>query len=157
MSEFAAIILAAGKGTRMSSPLPKVVHPVAGRPMIERVVRAVQKAGASDVRVIVGFGEALVRGLVEPMGARCFKQERQLGTADAVRSAQVEDMDGDVVILNGDHPLLEASDIEKFRGDFAASQADLAVVTCELENPGAFGRVVRHQGGVRAIVEAKDA
>ena len=111
MSQFSSIILAAGKGTRMNSPLPKVVHPVAGRPMIERVVMAVKGAKATDIRIVVGFGENLVRQLVEPMGANCFKQDRQLGTADAVRSAQVETLEGDVVILNGDHPLLEAADI----------------------------------------------
>ncbi len=157
MSEFSAIILAAGKGTRMSSPLPKVVHPVAGRPMIERVVMAVKNAGASDIRVIVGFGENLVRQIVEPLAATCHKQDRQLGTADAVRSAQIETLEGDVVILNGDHPLLEAADIEKFRRDFSDSKAGIAVVTCELEDPGQFGRIVRHQGTLRAIVEAKDA
>jgi bifunctional UDP-N-acetylglucosamine pyrophosphorylase/glucosamine-1-phosphate N-acetyltransferase len=157
MSGFSAIILAAGKGTRMNTPLPKVVHPVAGRPMIERVLRAVQAAQAKEVRVVVGFGENLVRQIAEPMGAQCFKQERQLGTADAVRSAQPDSLDGDVVILNGDHPLMEAADIEKFRKEFRECKADLAVVTCELEDPGAFGRVVRHQGKLRAIVEMKDA
>jgi bifunctional UDP-N-acetylglucosamine pyrophosphorylase/glucosamine-1-phosphate N-acetyltransferase len=157
MNEFTAIILAAGKGTRMNSPLPKVVHPVAGRTMIERVVRAVQEAGATDIRVVVGFGEKLVRQIVEPLGATCHKQDKQLGTADAVRAAHVETIEGDVVILNGDHPLLEAEDIKKFRDEFAASKAGLAVVTCELEDPGHFGRVVRHQGKVRAIVEFKDA
>ncbi len=141
----------------MNTPLPKVVHPVAGRPMIERVLGAVKEAGATDVRVIVGFGGDLVRNIVEPMGANCFKQEKQLGTADAVRAAQVESLEGDVVILNGDHPLLEAADIIKFRQDFAASRADIAVVTCALKDPGMFGRIVRNQGVVRAIVEAKDA
>ena len=157
MTGFSAIILAAGKGTRMSSPLPKVVHPVAGRPIIERVVRAAKEAGAADVRVIVGFGETLVRQIVEPMGAHCFRQERQLGTADAVRAAQVDSLEGVVIIMNGDHPLLETMDIAKFRTDFAATKADIAVVTCELKEPGQFGRIVRNQGAVRAIVEAKDA
>ncbi|MGZ3723337.1 MAG: NTP transferase domain-containing protein, partial [Bdellovibrionales bacterium] len=100
MSELSVIILAAGKGTRMNSPLPKVVHPVAGRPMIERVVSAATGAKATDIRVIVGFGESLVRQIVEPLGATCFKQDRQNGTADAVRSAQVENLEGDVLILN---------------------------------------------------------
>lgn len=157
MSEFTAIILAAGKGTRMNSPLPKVVHPVAGRPMIERVVKAVQEAGARDVRVVVGFGENLVGSIVEPLGCTCYKQDKQLGTGDAVRSAHVETIEGDVVILNGDHPLLEAADIKKFREEFSASKAALAVVTCELKDPAQFGRIVRHQGKLRAIVEYKDA
>jgi len=141
----------------MNTPLPKVVHPVAGRPMIERVLRAVKGASAREIRVVVGFGEDLVRAIAEPMGAVCFKQERQLGTADAVRAAQPDTLDGDIVILNGDHPLMETADIEKFRKEFRDSKADVAVVTCELEDPGAFGRVVRHGGSLRAIVEMKDA
>ena len=141
----------------MNTPLPKVVHPVAGRPMIERVVRAVKASGATEVRVVVGFGESLVRQIVEPMGSICFKQEKQNGTADAVRSAQPDSLTGDVVILNGDHPLMEADDIAKFFKAFRDSEAGLAVVTCELENPGSFGRVVRRQDKVVAIVEAKDA
>ncbi len=141
----------------MNTPLPKVVHPVAGRPMIERVVRAVKSAKAREVRVVVGFGEQMVRDIVEPMGAVCFKQERQNGTADAVRSAQPDNLEGDVLILNGDHPLLEAGDIEKFIEDFRASKASLAVVTVELKDPAKFGRIVRHNGRLRAIVEAKDA
>src|SRR5665213_1114747 len=157
MSELSVIVLAAGKGTRMSSPLPKVVHPVAGRPMIERVVAAAVQAKAQNVRVIVGFGENLVRQIVEPLGAKCFKQDKQLGTADAVRAAQIETLEGDILILAGDHPLLESADIEKFHREFKTSKAGITVVTCELKDPAEFGRIVRHNGAVRAIVEAKDA
>jgi bifunctional UDP-N-acetylglucosamine pyrophosphorylase/glucosamine-1-phosphate N-acetyltransferase len=154
---FSTIILAAGKGTRMNSPLPKVVHPVAGRPMIERVVRAAKQAECKEVRVVVGFGENLVRSMVEPLGAICFKQDKQLGTADAVRSAQPGTMEGPVLILNGDHPLLTGEDLKNLYEQFKESGAPVCVVTCELEDPGMFGRIVRHQGSVKAIVEAKDA
>lgn len=141
----------------MNSPLPKVLHPVAGRPMIERIIRAVKDAKAQEVRVVLGHGSELIRPIVEPLGAVCHKQERQLGTADAVRSAQPESMRGEIIILNGDHPLLESGDILRFRQQFKESKASLAVVTCELPDPGPFGRVVRSGGQVRAIVEAKDA
>ncbi len=151
------IILAAGKGTRMKSPLPKVLHPVAGRPMIEKVIIASKKAGATDLRVIVGHGQKLVRSVVEPMGVHCFAQEQQLGTADAVKSAQIESLDGDVVIMNGDHPLIEAEDIQKFVKTFRDEKYDLAVVTAVVKKPGEFGRIVRHMGQLKAIVEAKDA
>ncbi|MGE4133116.1 MAG: bifunctional UDP-N-acetylglucosamine diphosphorylase/glucosamine-1-phosphate N-acetyltransferase GlmU [Bdellovibrionales bacterium] len=157
MSNFSALILAAGKGTRMNSPLPKVLHPVAGVPMIARVVKAAKEAGATEVRVVTGVGSELVQSTVEPMGAVCHRQERPLGTADAVRSASVESLRGEVIVLNGDHPLLEASDIATFREQFSQSKASVAVVTCELPDPGPFGRIVRHQNTVRAIVEAKDA
>lgn len=141
----------------MKTPLPKVVHPVAGRPMIERVLREVKAAKADEVRVVVGFGEELVRQIVEPLGAVCFKQERQQGTADAVRAAQPQTLQGDVLILNGDHPLMEVSDINKIRQQFNDSKAALAVVTCELDEPGSFGRIVRQGGKLKAIVEFKDA
>jgi len=156
-NKLAMIILAAGKGTRMKSPLPKVLHPVAGRPMIEKVIQASKKAGATDLRVIVGHGQALVRSVVEPMGVTCFPQEQQLGTADAVKSAQVETIEGDVIIMNGDHPLIEADDILKFLQYFREEKCDLAVVTAVVKNPGEFGRIVRHAGTLKAIVEAKDA
>jgi bifunctional UDP-N-acetylglucosamine pyrophosphorylase/glucosamine-1-phosphate N-acetyltransferase len=141
----------------MNTPLPKVVHPVAGQAMIERVLRAVKGAKADETRVVVGFGGDLVKGIVEPMGAVCFAQAQQRGTADAVRAAQPETLEGDIVILNGDHPLLETADIERFRSGFRDARAEVAVVTCRLETPGSFGRIVRLGDEVRAIVEAKDA
>jgi bifunctional UDP-N-acetylglucosamine pyrophosphorylase/glucosamine-1-phosphate N-acetyltransferase len=151
------IALAAGKGTRMKSPLPKVLHPVAGRPMIEKVIQASKQAGAKEIRVIVGHGQALVRQVVEPMGVACYVQDEQLGTGHAVRCAKPETIEGDVVIMNGDHPLIEASDIKNFVQVFRDEKCDLAVVTAELKNPGEFGRIVRHRGDLAAIVEAKDA
>ena len=151
------IALAAGKGTRMKSPLPKVLHPVAGRPMIEKVIQASKQAGAAEVRVIVGHGQNLVRQVVEPMGVACYVQDEQLGTAHAVRCAKPETIEGDVVIMNGDHPLIEASDIKDFLRIFREEKCDLAVVTAVVKNPGEFGRIVRNRGELVAIVEAKDA
>ncbi len=151
------IALAAGKGTRMKSPLPKVLHPVAGRPMIEKVIQASKQASAAEVRVIVGHGQNLVRQVVEPMGVACYVQDEQLGTAHAVRCAKPETIEGDVVIMNGDHPLIEASDIKDFLRIFREEKCDLAVVTAVVKNPGEFGRIVRNRGELVAIVEAKDA
>ena len=151
------IALAAGKGTRMKSPLPKVLHPVAGRPMIEKVIQASKQAGAAEVRVIVGHGQNLVRQVVEPMGVACYVQDEQLGTSHAVRCAKPETIEGDVVIMNGDHPLIEASDIKDFLRIFREEKCDLAVVTAVVKNPGEFGRIVRNRGELVAIVEAKDA
>ncbi len=152
-----AIILAAGKGTRMNSPLPKVLHPVAGKPMIANVIEACQQSGVHDIRVIVGHGQALVKAVVEPLGVTCYVQQNQLGTADAVRSAQIENIEGNVLILNGDHPLIESSDIKSFLETFKIDRLDLAVVTAKVKNPNEFGRIIRHQGLLKAIVEAKDA
>lgn len=141
----------------MKNSLPKVVHPVAGRPMIERVLRAVKEAGADEIRVVVGYGEALVRNIVEPLEAVCFRQEKQAGTADAVRSAHPGSLMGRVLVLNGDHPLIETKDIDLIIKEARAVKSKCAVVTCELEDPGAFGRIIRHHGSVKAIVEQKDA
>lgn len=154
---FSVIILAAGKGTRMKSPLPKVLHPVAGSPMIYRTVKSVAAAGAEEIRVVVGFGEELVRQVVEPLGAVCFRQLNQWGTGDAVKAARPESLSGPVLILNGDHPLITKEDITLIMSEFKKSNTELAVVTCEMQVPGTYGRIIRHQGQVRAIVEAKDS
>jgi bifunctional UDP-N-acetylglucosamine pyrophosphorylase/glucosamine-1-phosphate N-acetyltransferase len=154
---FSTIVLAAGRGTRMKTTLPKVVHPVAGRPMIERALRAVKRLGPEEVRVVVGYGQDLVRQIVEPYGALCYKQEKPLGTAHAVRSADVDTLEGKVLILNGDHPLLNLKDLTKILKEAFEMKSALAVVTCELEEPGSFGRIIRRQGSLQAIVEAKDA
>lgn len=155
--DLSVIILAAGKGTRMKSPLPKVLHPVAGVPVIKKVIDAVKGAGATEIRVVVGHGEALVRKVVEPLGVTCYPQVNQLGTADAVKAADPASLKGAVLILNGDHPLLETSDVEMILKEFTLSKSDLAVVSAEVKNPGSLGRIVRHRGDLRAIVEAADA
>jgi bifunctional UDP-N-acetylglucosamine pyrophosphorylase/glucosamine-1-phosphate N-acetyltransferase len=87
----------------------------------------------------------------------CFPQTNQFGTADAVRSAEPDSLTGIVLICNGDHPLIETSDITSILREFHEANATLAVVSAELKNPGSLGRIVRHKGDVRAIVEVSDA
>jgi bifunctional UDP-N-acetylglucosamine pyrophosphorylase / glucosamine-1-phosphate N-acetyltransferase len=155
---FSVILLAAGKGVRMNSSLPKVLHPVAGTPMILRILSQLRAAGAKEVRVIVGYGENLVRLVVEPAGAICFKQVEQKGTADAVRAAQPSNLEGPVLILNGDHPLIEASDIVRIVEEYVNGPKGITLVTAKVKTPGSYGRIVRDKsGGLKAIVEAKDA
>lgn len=141
----------------MKSPLPKVLHPVVGQPMVGRVLNAAKAAGAKELRVVVGHGESLVRRVVEPFGATAFHQKEQKGTADAVMAADPGSMKGLVLILSGDTPLIEASDLQKIISEFNDLRADVAVVTAELKNPGSLGRIVRQKGELRAIVEAADA
>lgn len=155
--EFTAIILAGGQGTRMKSPLPKVLHPVAGQPMITRVVQTCRDAGMTEIRVVVGHGSSLVQNVLQPLNIKTFQQEQQLGTADAVKSAQLDSLDSDVIIMNGDHPLITAQDMKDFISDFKEQKLDLAVVSVELADPGAFGRIVRKNDQFVSIVEAKDA
>lgn len=157
MQKITAIILAGGQGTRMKSPLPKVLHPVAGMPMISKIISNCQRAEFDEIRLVVGHGQSLVKNVVDPMGVQTFVQKEQLGTADAVKSAQVDSIEGDVVILNGDHPLITVDDLKHFISDFREQKLDLAVVSVELDHPGEFGRIIRQAGQLRAIVEAKDA
>jgi len=154
---FTSIILAAGKGTRMASPLPKVLHPVAGQPMILNVIEACRSAGAHEIRVVCGHGLTLVKNVIESSDVKVFVQAQQLGTADAVKSAHIDSLEGIVMILNGDHPLITAQDLLPFVEEFEKQNLDLAVVTCKLKNPKEFGRIVRYHGQLAAIVEAKDA
>jgi len=156
-NKLTAIILAAGQGTRMRSPLPKVLHPVAGLPMIARVISMVKSLQASEVRIVVGHGKNLVEQVVTSMGAIAFEQKQQKGTADAVKSANIDDLEGEVLILSGDHPLMPKEDLLKALAEFRDMRADLAVFTCVLKNPKDFGRIVRQNGDLKAIVEAKDA
>ena len=157
MTPFSAIILAAGKGTRMKSPLPKVLHPVAGEPMIHRIVRAVRFCGIKDLRVVVGYGENLLRQILEPMGVTCHTQKEQKGTADAVRSALQGLSSDSVLIINGDHPLVSGKRLKQAYNEFINSHCDLMVLTSVLDEPDCLGRIVRHQGKLKAIVEVKDA
>jgi bifunctional UDP-N-acetylglucosamine pyrophosphorylase/glucosamine-1-phosphate N-acetyltransferase len=155
--EFTAIILAGGQGTRMKSPLPKVLHPVAGQPMISRVISNCRLAGISEIRVIVGHGSNLVNNVLEPLGVKTCLQEKQIGTANAVQSADLASLTSDVLIMNGDHPLITSDDIKNFISDFKEQRLDLALVTVELENPASFGRIIRNGKNLQSIVEAKDA
>ena len=155
--EFTAIILAGGQGTRMKSPLPKVLHPVAGQPMIARVISTCKSAGIEELRVVVGHGSSLVTGVLEPLGVKTFLQEKQLGTANAVQSADLASLNSDVVIMNGDHPLITSADLKNFISDFKEQKLDLAVVSVEMDAPGSFGRIVRSNNKLVSIVEAKDA
>lgn len=141
----------------MKSPLPKVLHPVAGQPMIARVVQSCRSAGATEIRVIVGHGQSLVKTVLEPLKVETHVQEKQLGTADAVRSAKLDSIKSDVIIINGDHPLISDQDLKNFISDFKEQQLDLAVVTVLMDQPGDFGRIVRNNGQLVSIVEAKDA
>ena len=164
-----AVILAAGKGTRMGSDLPKVLHPVGGTPMIVHCVRAARDAGVGELVLVVGHGRELVAeavaGLRGPNGGHrdgiAFAvQAEQLGTGHAVIQARpfLEGFDGNVAVLYGDMPLLSAATIAEVVGRRDATGAAAVVLTVELDNPPDFGRIVRDEAGlVAGIVEVRDA
>ena len=130
MANLTAVILAAGKGTRMKSKLPKVLHKVGGHPMLEHVMDAAEAAGCRDNVVVIGHGAELVRELVGSR-ARIALQAEQLGTGHAVLQAAdtLQDFTGTVMILCGDTPLLEAEELKKFYAEHVKSGAAATVMS----------------------------
>ncbi|MEO5986057.1 MAG: bifunctional UDP-N-acetylglucosamine diphosphorylase/glucosamine-1-phosphate N-acetyltransferase GlmU [Candidatus Limnocylindria bacterium] len=154
-----AIVLAAGQGTRMRSRIPKVLHPLAGRPMIEHVLDALREAGVPYPVVVTGHGSEAVESTMAGRAAT-VRQEPQLGTADAVRVGltALDETTADVLVTMGDAPLQPAS----LFGDLLAErrQSDAAIVLASARHldPTGYGRVVRDDaGGVLAITEEQDA
>ena len=159
MANLTAVILAAGKGTRMKSKLPKVLHKVGGHPMLEHVMDAAEAAGCRDNVVVIGHGAELVRELVGDR-ARIALQAEQLGTGHAVLQAAdtLKDFTGTVMILCGDTPLLEADELEKFYAEYVKSGAAATVMSALMDDPFGYGRILRDANGdVAGIVEQKDA
>jgi bifunctional UDP-N-acetylglucosamine pyrophosphorylase/glucosamine-1-phosphate N-acetyltransferase len=150
------LIMAAGRGTRMRSQLPKVLHTLCGRPLILWPVEAAREAGAERVVVVVGRESEEVRQVLPP-GVEIVVQDPPAGTGDAVLSAR-KALAGsnDVIVLSGDHPLLDAGFVTALAERHAASGASATVTTRMLEDPGQYGRVVRGPSGdVERIVETK--
>ena len=161
MANIAAVVLAAGKGTRIKSGLVKVLHPAAGRPMINWVVDAARAAGAAPVVLVVGHqADAVRRAFPDAADIRCAMQEEQLGTGHAVACARDElaGFSGTVVILCGDTPLLRAETLRGLVAFHRENGAALTVLTSLMDNPHGYGRVIRAaDGSVLRIVEQKDA
>lgn len=158
MTELAVLVLAAGKGTRMRSALPKVLHPVANRPMIQHVLAAAASLRPARTIVVIGPGMDDVAACVGP--ATTVVQEQQLGTAHAVAQAKraLADFAGDVLILYGDAPLVTAASLAALVAERRrAPAATAAVLGMRLAAPGAYGRLVLElDGTLAAIVEAAD-
>ncbi|WP_295555164.1 bifunctional UDP-N-acetylglucosamine diphosphorylase/glucosamine-1-phosphate N-acetyltransferase GlmU [uncultured Hyphomicrobium sp.] len=155
------VILAAGKGTRMRSDLPKVLHRIAGRSMLGHVLALAQAVGGDKLAVVVGPGMDSVRkeALAGARDASVYVQENQLGTADAVLAARdaIAGHDGDLLVLYADTPLLRAETIRMLIGELDRG-AQLAVLGFEARDPGSYGRLVTATDGtLTAIREAKDA
>jgi len=162
MASQTAIILAAGQGTRMKSAIPKVLHPIAGRPLLHYPVRAALEAGCDEVVVVVGHGRDLVQQYLQAAfdkRVRTVVQETQRGTGDAARVgvAALHENDSRVVVFYGDVPLMEAADLRLVLSHKTASNAPLALATCNVLDPTGYGRVLRdEQHKVIAIREQRD-
>ncbi len=150
------VIMAAGKGTRMKSKLPKVLHKLAGRSLLQHVLDTAAELQAQRIVTVTGHGAELVERAVSAPHLRFVRQMPQLGTGHAVQQAVPELPDeGTTLILNGDVPLIEAATLRSLIQACAGKQ--LALLTIELADATGYGRIVREGAAVRAIVEHKDA
>lgn len=157
------VILAAGKGTRMESELPKVVHEAMGEMMVTHVINAAVAAGSKDICLVVGHQAELVKEKVEDrfteLSLRFVEQTEQLGTGHAVKCAKdfIGD-EGDVMVLCGDTPLITAKTLKKLYDEHKKSGNGATVLTAVLPDATGYGRIIRDKDGfLEKIVEQKDA
>ncbi len=158
IDEVIAVVLAAGKGTRMRSARPKVLFPVLGRAIVQRVVDAAQVAGCTDVVAVVGFGEEQVRAALN--GVAFARQEGLQGTGQAVAAARdaAEYAGRTVLVLPGDVPLIRGDSLRRLLARHRDSGATITVLSMEPADPTGYGRLVRDRDGqVARIVEHRDA
>ncbi len=158
--ELALILLAAGEGTRMRSRLPKVLHPVCGRPILLHAVRLGREIGAKRIVVVVGRGEDQLRDALAGEEVELVRQERQLGTGHAALQAAelLGDHAGPILVTNGDHPLYRPQTFAALLDAYRAESADLALLTAHSPEPEGYGRVVRDSDGKpERIVEETEA
>jgi UDP-N-acetylglucosamine diphosphorylase/glucosamine-1-phosphate N-acetyltransferase len=152
--------MAAGKGTRMKSDLPKVLHSVAGRTLVEHVVGTAHRIGAQRIVVIVGHGRELVCNVLQNAGVEFAVQDPPLGTGHAVMQAQsaLNDFGGEVIVLSGDVPLLTAETLQRLLADHRTSHSAATVLTANAPDPNGYGRIVRESSGeFTEIVEEHEA
>lgn len=158
-----AVILAAGQGTRMKSRLPKVVHRVMGKCMVEHAINAARQAGADAICVVVGHGAETVKTEIRSMESAqnitFVMQEQQLGTGHAVRCARdFIGTDGETLILFGDTPLITGDTLERLVQTHRSEGNSITVLSAMLDNPGGYGRIIRDSDGTFVkSVEHKDA
>ena len=160
MTEIYAVVLAAGKGTRMNSDLAKVLHPVADRPMLEHVLDVLEQLGADESVVVVGHQADRVGELCAARHVSTVLQEPQLGTGHAVEQARslLEGRNGWTMILCGDVPLLREETLGRLLESCRDGGAAAAVLTAVTDDASGYGRILRDSdGGVKGIVEEKDA
>ncbi|MGF1722843.1 bifunctional UDP-N-acetylglucosamine diphosphorylase/glucosamine-1-phosphate N-acetyltransferase GlmU [Vibrio kyushuensis] len=154
--KFSAVILAAGKGTRMYSNMPKVLHTLAGKPMVKHVIDTCNSLGAQNIHLVYGHGGEQMQTVLKEESVSWVLQADQLGTGHAVDQASPQFDDNEkVLVLYGDVPLISEETVESLLD--AQPNGGIALLTVVLDNPMGYGRIVRRNGPVIAIVEQKDA
>ncbi len=159
LSHISALILAAGKGTRMCSTLPKVMQKILDEPMLSYVLEAAKAVCHDRVWTVVGYQSDILRGAYPEYAGHFIEQEQQLGTGHALQVAWPtlrKSGASHVLVLNGDTPLIRESILREFLLTTSETKADVAFITLNLIDPGMLGRVVRINGKVTAVIEAKD-
>ncbi len=159
MFRITTIILAAGEGTRMKSKLPKVLHKVCGKPMVEHVMDVAKEIKTQDILVVIGHGASMVEDAIKNKDIHFVLQKEQLGTGHAVMQTENDlPEEGCVLLLYGDTPLIKTDTLEKLIHYHIEGKYQATILTSTVENPTGYGRIVRDsEGNVLKIIEHKDA
>ncbi|MFP3156421.1 NTP transferase domain-containing protein [Lachnospiraceae bacterium ZAX-1] len=159
MGHLKAVILAAGKGTRMKSDLPKVVHTIDGKCLVDYVIDAAYKAGADEICLVVGYQADKVKATIAHNEVKYVVQEEQLGTGHAVKCAEnFIGTEGETIILFGDTPLITAETLIRLKAYHKRCQNAVTVLSALADNPTGYGRIIRDESGkFIKSVEHKDA
>lgn len=155
-SAMSVVILAAGKGTRMYSDLPKVLHTLAGKPMVQHVIDAATGLGARHIHLVYGHGGDRLKATLTEPSLNWVLQAEQLGTGHAMQQAAPAFADDeDILMLYGDVPLISQETLQRLRD--AKPEGGIGLLTVVLDNPSGYGRIVRENSAIVGIVEQKDA
>ncbi len=154
--KLSVVILAAGKGTRMNSELPKVLHKIAGKPMVEHLINTAQAMNCKNIHVICGHKADLLKEALQDYQLNFVYQAEQLGTGHAMAmAAPFFKDDENILMLYGDAPLIEQTTLKQLIN--AKEENGIALLTAKMENPTGYGRILRQDGNIIGIVEEKDA
>lgn len=157
MPDFIAVIMAAGKGTRMKSALPKVMHCMAGKPLIDHILDKIKKLDIKQTFTIIGHGREIIEQHIKER-SKVVIQEKQFGTGHALMQAvPLVEEDCDVLVLSGDQPLLQINTLRSLMETHRNSGASATVLTAVLDNPSGYGRILKKDNRFIGIVEEKDS
>lgn len=159
MKNTIAVILAAGRGTRMKSDTPKVMHTILGKPMISYVIDSVRAAGLKDIILVAGFGAVQVKEFFKNTDIRIVVQKKLLGSGDAINTAkkEIKKFKGDILIVYGDTPLIKKETIKRLMEKHVSSGASITLLTAILKNPTGYGRIIRNtEGRILKIAEESE-
>ncbi|GHT52102.1 bifunctional protein GlmU [Endomicrobiia bacterium] len=159
MKNFSVVILAAGTGARMKSSLPKVMHKLSGKPLVEWVISAVSTLKPDNIVVVLGHGAGIVEEYLSGSNVKFVYQKEQLGSAHAVMQAEkvLKDYSGNILVINGDVPLIKSSTLLSLMKNNERTNSAVTVLSAKVENPFGYGRIVRKDGFLEKISEEKDS